>query len=463
MSVRIGCLVVAALVLVTVGIARADSASEWTYQQFVPTGMYGLDGQRGFRPPIAQRDLDAMADGLGLDASQREALVDLNRSLIDEFKGEWVAHRESWVDSELRAQAESGADNDWNAQMVAQFEQRATLQKRQDELVESLFTDLRLLLTPEQEERWASVERDRRRATTLGAYAIYDEEALDLASLSKALDMTPEQLAATAPVVERYTGEIDGVVAARDRAAGELGEKAAELFKEQQEYQSLWQTDQVKARELMEAQGSKQTALVPLCLSVRDSCEKVRDLNRAYIRELEPLIPESARKEWDKAIGAKRQSPYSMFMNVSRASASLRLIENLESQVSAWGSMMGDESGGLEVIQIMRSAEPLSAAQRQRIQDLRERHEGEVDAIKARHASTKPGPDEKATLNLLTPAGTVILRRVDAGAEHNPYGFMGGEAPNPEMIKELRTLDVETLKELRGILTINQRAAICMW
>jgi hypothetical protein len=85
-----------------------------------------------------------------------------------------------------------------------------------------------------------------------------------------------------------------------------------------------------------------------------------------------------------------------------------------------------------------------------------------MDAIKARHAPAKQGDDAPSTLNLQTPLGTVVLQRADA-KEQNQYGIFGMEQPDPEELKEMRALDLETLAELRGMLTINQRAAICMW
>ncbi len=456
--------VVGVLLAASPSPCRADSPSDWQFRQFLPSGMFGFAEQRGFRPPIGERDLTAIAEALGLDESQREALLDLHRSLIAEFKAAWVAHKESVLDAQLEAEAESGNQNDWSAQMIAQMDQREKFQKLQDDLVESLFSDLRLLLTPAQEVRWPSVERDRRRATTISAFALHDEEALDLVSLVHAMDLTPAQRTTLTPILDRYADQLDSLLGARNRAAQSLGEKAAAYYRDEQGSQSLWRTNPEKAQQWMMEQTTRQEALVPEALALRDACDKVRDLNIATVRELEPLIPDAATEDWDKAVHAKRTSPMSAFFSTSRASMAIRTIENLEAQTTALSTMFGEGTEAMDVMRIFRSAEPLTTDQRKEIEDLRERHETRLDAVKARHAPVKSAPDAApATLNLQTPQGTVVIHRIDAQDEDNSFGFMGMDQPSPEMTKELRALDLETIHELRELLTLNQRAAICMW
>lgn len=455
----------AAVIALTATIAAAAPAAQWEFQQFLPSGMFGFADQRGFRPPLAERDLRAIGETLGLDETQRETLDDLLRSLTQEFKVEWVEHRERATDAQLKNEAEDGENTDWSSQLIAQMDDRARFQARQEELIESLFDDLRLVLSAEQERKWPEVERDRRRATTLSAYALHDEESIDLVSLTAALDLSADQRAALAPVLARYADQLDGVLAARNRTAAALGEKAAAFYRDQQASQGLWRTDPQKAQQFMDDQQGRQQALVTDALGLRDACDKVRDLNRAFVQELRPLIPPAQVADWDKAVGTKRPNLMSMFSGASRATMAIRMITQLESQVSMFSTMFGEESEGFEAIAIMRSAEPLEPSQRARIESLEEQHEAREDAIRTRHSpkAQRESADDPSTLNLITPMGTVVVRRMDATDDGGGYAFPGMEPTNPEMIKEMRQLDLETLRELRSLLTINQRAAICMW
>ena len=447
------------------GVAMAAPAAQWEFQQFLPAGMFGFADQRGFRPPLAERDLQAIGETLALDDTQRETLDDLLRSLVQEFKVEWVEHRERSTDAQLAAEAEQGEDTDWTARMIALMDDRAEFRERQEELVESLFGDLRLVLSADQERKWPQVERDRRRATTLSAYALHDEESTDLVSITAALELSADQRAALEPVLARYADQLDSVLAARNRVATALGEKAATSYRDQQGAQGLWRTDPEKAQQMMTEQQNRQQELVTDALGLRDACIKVRDLNRAYVRELRPLIPEAQVEVWDKAVSTKRANPMSFFSGASRATMAIRMITQLESQVSMFSTMFGDESEGFEAMAIMRSAEPLTPTQRARIEALEDRHKESESAIRDRHVpkDQRDSAEDPATLNLLTPMGTVVLRRVDAPNDGGGFAFPGMEPANPEMTKEMRRLDLETLRELRGILTINQRAAICMW
>ena len=455
----------AAVIALAASIAAAAPADQWEFQQFLPSGMFGFADQRGFRPPLAERDLRAIGETLGLDETQRETLDDLLRSLTQEFKVEWVEHRERATDAQLENEAKDGENTDWSSQIIAQMDDRARFQERQEELVESLFDDLRLVLSAEQEGKWPEVERDRRRATTLSAYALHDEESIDLVSLTAALNLSNDQRAALAPVLARYADQLDAVLAARNRVAAALGEKAATFYRDQQDAQGLWRTDPAKAQQLTAEHQGRQQELVADALGLRDACDKVRDLNRMYVREIRPLIPEDQAEEWDKAVGTKRTNPMSFFSGASRATMAIRMITQLESQVSMFSTMFGEASEGFEAMAIMRSAEPLTPTQRTRIEALEDRHEERENAIRERHTpkAQREAADDPTTLNLITPMGTVVLRRVDAPNDGGGFAFPGMEPANPEMTKEMRRLDLETLRELRGILTINQRAAICMW
>jgi hypothetical protein len=451
------------------GHAAANDPSKWEFQQFQPKGMYDWGGEGGgFRPPLSERDLDAMAEALTLTPDQREALADLHRSLIDEFKVHWVDHRESAIDGQLEAEAETqSAQFDWAARQAAEVERSAKFRATQETLVESLYGDLRLQLSHEQETRWPIVERDRRRTLSLASSAMFDEEALDLASITRALDLTPEERATLAPILTEYADQLDVLLVERDRIATRLGDEGLAHFRAQQEMQSKMRENPEVGHQLWTDHQAKGASMIPMSLSLYAACEKVRDHNRRFIREITPLIPDRERSPWDRAVSAKRESQMERYMSMSRASMSLRMIEHLQAQIAAMSAWLGDEADGMEYVSIMRSAEPLSAHQQEAVAELRDRHEDEVAAIRARHAPAGADADKHednpASLQLSTPAGTVSLRRIDAAEDHNENFYPGMEQPNPEMLKELRALDIRTLRELRDMLTINQRAAICMW
>lgn len=445
---------------------RGDSPSDWQFLNFMPGGMYGGFDQRGFRPPVTERDLKAMARTLGLDEDQKETLTDLMRSLISEYKIEWVQHREAAVDAELES---DDAQTDWQAQQIRAMEERAGLEDTQAQLLERMFEDLRLVLTPEQEARWPDVERDRRRATTLTAYALFDQEAVDLVSITSALDLSDADRAAIDPVLERYADELDPLLSARNRAARNLGEKGVQFTKDQSISREDWQTDPEKAQQRMMQAEERKSSLIPEALAVRDASAKIRDITRRFIDELRPLIPESERDDWNKAVSAEKKNPFEFFQSQSRAAMAMRMIESLESQVAAFSTWFGEDADDsqAEMFAILRGAEPLSPSQRDALESLKERHDAEEKSIRERHRPTPEktvNKDDPSTLNIQTPQGTAMLRRNDAAEDDGSgWGAWGGQEPDEDMMKDIRALDLKSLRELRDILTINQRAAICMW
>jgi hypothetical protein len=462
-------LLIAAAVTALPSHAAANNPSKWEFQHFEPRGMYDWTGEgAGFRPPLSDRDLGAIAETLSLTPDQREALADLHRSLIDEFKVHWVDHRESSIDSRIEAEAQAdSARFDWAARQADEVERNNMFRQTQHTLVETLYGDLRLQLSPEQDALWSIVERDRRRTISLASSANFDEEALDLASITRALDLTLEERAALAPLLTEYADQLDGLLVDRDRVAERLGEEGLVYFRGQQETMIKMQENPEAGQQLWADHQAKGASMIPLALSLRAASEKVREHNRRFIREITPLIPERQRTQWDRAVSAKRESQMERYMSMSRASMSLRMIEHLQAQVSAMAAWLGDDADGMEYVSIMRSAEPLSPHQHEAIAALRDRHEAEVDAIRARHA---PAPadadkadDNPASMRLVTPTGTVSIHRIDAEEDHHDNDYPGMEQPDPAMMKELRALDLRTLRQLRDTLTINQRAAICLW
>ncbi|MBL0927012.1 MAG: hypothetical protein IBJ11_05080 [Phycisphaerales bacterium] len=92
-------------------------------------------------------------------------------------------------------------------------------------LQDRLMEDLRLLLTPEQAARLPAAERALRRSQLLGG--AYEERSADLIELTAAMDLSAQERAAIAPVLDEYEQAIDPLLIRKD--AFIRGNLAAEI------------------------------------------------------------------------------------------------------------------------------------------------------------------------------------------------------------------------------------------
>ncbi|MFU8828517.1 MAG: hypothetical protein ACNA8P_03685 [Phycisphaerales bacterium] len=454
-----------ATIATPVAAVSAAISDEWQFAGWSDSGS-GFAMMLGGTAPITARDLRLYAEVLGLDEMQLEIMQDAFEDFDRSYNREWVYFSEARSD----AQHSPDSEGDWSVIQKRFTELKSGFDAKVDRMEEQFISDLRLVLTSQQLERWDRLERENRRMKTLAKYASFPDEKIDLVSCVYALDLTPDQMSALEPLLEEYRVQIDSPLVSRNRRAEQLGREYATVQKIQAELGSI--EDPMQMQEAYQRFNEAQQALVPSGLELRRACARVREVNNQFRRRIEEQLPSSAIDEFRK-IAMPRESSSMMFMGYSRASMMLRMLENLEMVIASAQMQMDmwDDSESEEMSMYMRrmsQVQPLTDQQRTQIDQIREDWETSSAAIRARHASSTPSTDNDPDyIQLPTPDGTLTLARVrsneNTGGFGMMYGRMGmGSSEDPERQREQSKLDQRTVERIRTVLTIEQRALFSM-
>ncbi|HYF14548.1 MAG TPA: hypothetical protein VD971_05680 [Phycisphaerales bacterium] len=236
-------------------------------------GMVGRLGAFGAVPGhtarISPRSLEKYCALLGLDEGQTEAARSLHEGYERAF--------DEAVDEakRLREEAEKKAReaNDWIPYMRDSPGVMRAAADKVRAVETGFFDDLRALLTPEQEEKWNSLERLRRRETGL-RIGFYSGASVDLALVlerSRA-PMTPEVRAA----LGAWEEEIDGRILAIESVAQRL-------------------EDEVTRDGVMAQMGRELDHLD----KIGDVARTMRDVNRRHARAIADALPEEQRSAFE--------------------------------------------------------------------------------------------------------------------------------------------------------------------
>jgi hypothetical protein len=161
---------------------------------------------------------------------------------------------------------------------------------------ETFASDMKLILTPEQVERWPAVERAQRRDQTLRR-GFLSGERVDLFVLVEEAKLPEEAAAAVKPVLDQYDVDMDRELAKRNDTYENSFEKMGELRRE-----------------------GDMEGLQELIKEGREAGARVRDLNRRFARQLTDLLPEDQKPVFEMAF--KRAS----FPEVYRPTQASRAI-----------------------------------------------------------------------------------------------------------------------------------------
>lgn len=208
-GVRIG-LGLTAMALVVFAGAPEEAAAQQTMSVRATSPMGGRGGGQ-----VTKRSMERYADMLGLDQTQRETAMAIHEGYSATCEQARKAQREAL--DELRRSAEDTGDHG------VFMEKMPAIQKRSRETTQaaekSLFGDLRSLLTSEQEARWTSVERMRRRET--GLKGGLSGESLDLTDVVHTMKLPAEPAQLVAPMLEDYETVMDSHLKAKEAAQSE--------------------------------------------------------------------------------------------------------------------------------------------------------------------------------------------------------------------------------------------------
>lgn len=228
-------------------------------------------------PSVNTAQLDRYAKMLDLTPDQRETVNEMLTGFQLEHQAIAAEIRETMEGArdEMRRNGDASVWRDVG-QVMDRYRQRIKT------IESAFFEDVQLLLTEDQAARWPSVERLRRRETTIDQGGIVSGETVDLVRLVEEAKLPAEAAKEVAPVLEQYEVDMDKALASRN----EVYESGMRQGVEQ------WF-------------GGDQAAVQKLFDAARIEAAKVRDVNRRYARQIEGLLPDEQRRVFVAAFREK--------------------------------------------------------------------------------------------------------------------------------------------------------------
>ncbi len=225
-------------------------------------------------PAVDSKELETFAELLKLTPDQMDGAKDL----LDGLQTEHATITGEMRDRLDAAREEARENNDptvFREAMTMMDDYRARLTK----VEESFFEDLKLLLNEEQLAQWPKLERMHRRDQTLARGGIISGETIDLVKVTRQVMTKDEPIPAEVePVLEQYEIELDKALVERNATYESSMRKGMEMWTNQ------------------DFDGMQK-----LFDEARDSAVRIRDLNRRFARQIEPLMPEALREKFTGA------------------------------------------------------------------------------------------------------------------------------------------------------------------
>lgn len=341
-------------------------------------GMMNLDN-----PDITSEELNRYAALLGLDESQKEAASAMLDAYLAEFtivRNEWQRIRDG-ARQEFRESRDPGVWQELQAVV-------AEIQERKEKLEQTFLEDYRLLLTPEQDLLWDDLERMRRRERTLPNGGLVSGETVDLIRVIEDTELSDESREAIEPLLDSYARELDRVLVERNRVYEAGMSRAMEL----------WQNQDFETMNRLLEDSSEQA-------------NRVREVHLRFVRQIEAAMPEGDRGLVEAAFNREA------YPQIYR------------------------ESAAVSAMDMALAFDDLTDDQRQRLQDIKMRHDREVNTLNDRWR-------------------TMVDR---SEADRSIMDFMGGGGRDPELRtarQARRDFDLRILNEVRGVLTEEQQARL---
>ncbi len=472
----------ACAILACTGLARAEDPDDWSLGFGGGWNSY-MEVYQGPNLELATTQLDRIASVLQLDETQREEMMSLFYGLEDEHLRAWVKFAESNGDMQTKTMTGKA---DWAEIQKDQKAVQEEYQAEQDRLVALMLDDLRLLITSEQEARWETIERERRRMDTLTRFGCYPSERFDLVEALGTLDLDDRDRERLEPLIERYADEMDPALVARNRA---LDKAAASYQQHTERQQEMWAMDWSDPEQAMQAQNIQeelnklQRDAVSDALSAKPACKRVADLNERYAAEAKEMLRDRDRRELEKMIekGASDTGQMFDFTNYSRARQKFTMVLNMEEMLGAYKSFSSSMGGGEEwgIMRIAREVEPLTPKQLRDVEALENEFETEMEILETKKPGAAQAPEDamKWNFTLRTSAGDMTLTHNDppegAGTDAKSAfmiagggAFMtqdgGAEEEMQEYMAERAELEQRYIERLREMLTLRQRALSAM-
>lgn len=423
----------------------------------------GVDRHLSPTLSLSSELLDAISDILMLSEEQRTLLSDLRAGADARALRRWTVTNER-----LRDIAQSVAPGDEKKSLRAEVmdQNREAMQ----DIESRFFEDLRLVLDAEQDQRWASVGREIRRSRTLGLYATRPDESFDLAAIVRRIIPEANRSEELREVMSQYAIAIETPLIARNALVAEardLWERSNDLMQSER----FTEDDRQENLDRLHAIG-------PL---VRRHAESIEGVNRRFWRSFFNMLDEEDRRLFlsatfeeeseDPAIDPERDLTNSVLMQ----SRSGRILDHYlgrgESTTGATDPFVASRAS-------IPTPEPLSREQRDALLTIRAELVSDLDAIvqgfrSELSAITRQQPTGRREVfnGLGDPInlGDITIAIVDPDtmmrnrAERENEPEQRENAPSPELLRRLVEIDQRTLKAIREILTIRQRAAVASY
>ncbi len=454
-----------AIVLPSGGVLAASE--EWDVN-VSPDWGYGYQDIFG-TVPISARDFQVYGETLNLTGDQAELAGELYADFAEEMRNISTLTIEKRTDMQALAQA----SEDWQEFQKATSNMSRDQNEKTRDMTAHLFADLQLIITPEQESTWASVERTRRRRETLARFSVYPRERIDLVAIVQGIEMPESFRKSLIPTLDEYEYELDVALTARNTKASAAVEKTTEINTLQM---TAWsRTTDPDPQAIMAAQSrieELQQEIIPVALGLRDASARVRDVNDRYTRELASRFPTKLKQRLEEQtakIAGKDQNavPFSDFSRAKIAIQTLEQLEAMKPMMEMQAQMFGDSDMAAEMkpyLDRLKTVQPLSEDQRDQLALIKTDIEAELLAAQRRHGRPSAPADEPASYTFKLDGAVIQLTR--RGEEQDNMNMLGQQEPSradKKQAKDLAKINQNAIDRIRAILTIEQRSVIAQF
>lgn len=260
---------------------------------------FGGGGRGMFGAGISSTALDGYMKTLGLTADQQAAAKALFEGYEQSFATLSQDARDKMREMRESIRAEM-TDNGPNPGAFRKIgEEMDKFRKDRDKLDQGFLNDLKAVLTPDQTAKWPSVEQAFRREHSIGR-GVISGERVDLIDVVNGLKLSDEAMKPVKPVLDEYAAELDRELTARDAA---------------------YDAAQAKVREMFQGDGGGDEAATNKAWEDgRAAGLRVRDVNRRFARQIEPLLPADSQAAFDTAV---RERSYPLIYRPSYAARAI--------------------------------------------------------------------------------------------------------------------------------------------
>lgn len=342
---------------------------------------------------ISSRSLDRYTKPLKLNADQKDAIKSLHEGYVSAFRDAAKSRREA-MDKLMK---DNDDEDDRSAFMKKMPEIQEKYAQQTKKLDQTFFSDIKALLSSEQESQWSKVERSRRREVGLRTGGLVGGDAVDLTSVLDDLRLPDADLAPAAESVEHYEADLDRQLVEKEKSKSDFKFEPGKPFD----------------MEAMQASMAKS----------REQAVKVRDVNERHARTIEGHLPEAKRPEFAAAV---RRASFPRIYRPSRA----------EKDIDA--ALKFDD---------------LTSEQRKQVETLRDQHQRDAAPANDAWATAQRAADEKGDGGgqMIGPGGAVMRMKFSTGDDEEEKG------PLADARKARKELDKKTRDRLKEILTEAQR------